>query len=355
MKYGAHQFLYLLLAVPGIIALLAISYHRKKKRLERFIDRPLIAGLTASYNTWLWWLKHALIVAGLACLLISAARPKWGEKLQIYKGKGIDIVVALDASKSMLAQDIKPSRIERAKTDLSALLDNLSTNQVGITAFAGDCYVMCPMTTDIEAAKLFLDIIDPNTVPRPGTNLEKAVAVSASLFDPKEDAHKALILITDGDNLEGNPLPAVDYATSQGIRIFTIGMGTLEGAPVPVTDAQGNLTQYKKDRENNIVISRLADRELMIIAKAGNGRYYRSDGLYINRLLNELEGMRKKEIGGGEYVEYIERYQYFLLAAFLFILAGLFISDRRGPWLPDHATAFIKNLIRSGLRRNAHV
>jgi Ca-activated chloride channel family protein len=355
MKYGATVYLYILLAVPVIIAFLAIGYHRRKKNLERFIDQPLVAPLTASYDTRLSWVKHALVVAGLAFLLISAARPKWGEKLQIYKGMGIDVVLALDASKSMLAQDIKPSRIERAKTDLSSLLDNLSTNQVGITAFAGDCYVMCPMTTDIEAAKLFLDIIDPNTLPRPGTNLEKAVTVSASLFDPKEDAYKALVLITDGDNLEGNPLPAVEYAVSQGIRIFTVGRGSIEGSPVPVTDASGTLTQYKKDKDNNIVISRLADRELMIIAKAGNGRYYRSDGLYMNRLLGELEGMRKKEIGGGEYVEYVERYQFFLLAAFLCILAGLFISDRRGSWVPDHAAVFIKRLIRSGLRRNAHV
>ncbi|MEO0156579.1 MAG: VWA domain-containing protein, partial [candidate division WOR-3 bacterium] len=176
------------------------------------------------------------------------------------------IVIALDASKSMYAQDIKPSRIERAKQDIAYLLDNLRTHQVGITAFAGDCYVMCPLTTDIDAAKLFLDIIEPNMIPRPGTNIARAIEVSSSLFNPKEETHKALILFTDGDNLEGDPMPALDRAIEQGIKIFTVGIGTPEGAPIPESSTGGVV--YKKDKDGNIVMTRLADRLLLLIARA---------------------------------------------------------------------------------------
>jgi len=267
----------------------------------------------------------------LILLIISLARPKWGEKLQIYKGRGIDIVIALDASKSMYAQDIKPSRLQRAKQDISYLLDNLGTHQVGITAFAGDCYVMCPLTTDIDGAKLFLDIIEPDMIPRPGTNISRAIDVSASLFNPKEETHKALIIFTDGDNLEGDPMPAVQRAIEQGIKIFTIGIGTPEGAPIPESSTGGVV--YKKDKDGNIVMTRLADRLLLLIARASNGRFFRIEGPYIERLIDELNAIKKKEFGGGEYVQFEERYQYFLVIGFCLMFLSIFLSDRKGRWI----------------------
>jgi Ca-activated chloride channel family protein len=332
IKWAEPGNLYFLLIVPFIIILLLFLYFIKRKAMRKFADPGLVAGLTSSFMPKLAVLKSALMILGLLFLIISLARPKWGEKLQIYEGKGIDIVVAMDASKSMLAQDIKPSRLERARSDVAYILDNIGTHQVGITAFAGDCHVMCPLTTDVDAAKLFLDLVDPYAMPRPGTNIEKAVSVSASLFNPKEDTYKALILFTDGDNLEGDPGAAVDMAASQGIRIFTVGVGSMEGAPVPEPAASGGVA-YKKDRDGNIVMSRLAERLLLVIAKATNGRYFRTEGLYANRLIDELDRMKKKDIGGGEYVEFEERYQYFLVIAFAFMFLGVALSDRRGRWI----------------------
>jgi Ca-activated chloride channel family protein len=333
IKWVSPQYLYVLLLVPVIVFAVILYFACKTRRLRKYIDPELVPRITGTVSIRLQVAKALLPVLGLCFLVIALARPKWGEKLQIYEGKGIDVVIALDASKSMLAQDVTPDRLRRAKTDIALLLQSLSTDRIGITAFAGECYVMCPLTMDNEAAKLFLDVISPDVVPKPGTNLEKALIVSSSLFNPEEETNKALILFTDGDNLVGDPLTAIDRIKEQGVRLFTVGIGTIEGSPVPEFDEAGNLMAYKKDREDKIVMSRLAERLLIVAAKETGGRYFRSEGVYMNRLLAELDKIKKKEIGGGEYIEYEERYQYFLVPAFILMFAGLLISDRRGRWI----------------------
>jgi Ca-activated chloride channel family protein len=335
IRWGNPQLLYLLLAVPVIVFLMILGSWLKRRSYQALADGHLIPELNRNHSRRLALLKSVLLVLGVALLTVATARPKWGEKLQSYKGRGIDVVIALDASKSMLASDIKPSRLERAKQELSSLLDNLSTNQVGITAFAGDCYVMCPLTTDAEAAKMFLDIIDPNNIPKPGTNIQRAVEVSSTLFDPKQEASKALVLITDGDNLEGDPMQAAKLAAEQGIRLYIVGVGTLEGSTVPEADQSGYGVSYKKDENDKVVVSRLAERLLLVMAKTTDGRYFRSEGLNLDNLLASLDQLKKKDIGGGEFVEYEERYQYFLLAAFVLIFAGVLITDRRGRWFSE--------------------
>lgn len=333
IKWVHPQYLYALLAVPIFIIITVMVVINKQRALKKFADLDLIERLTGSLEKRLRIAKPLLIILGLFLLIIGIARPKWGEKLQVYEGKGIDIVIALDASKSMLATDIKPDRLVRAKTEIASLIDQLSTDRVGITAFAGECYVMCPLTTDTDAAKLFLDIISPDLVPKPGTNLEKALLISNSLFNPNENTNKALIIFTDGDNLTGNPLSAAEKIRDQGVKLFTIGVGTIEGSPIPEHDANGNFIGYKKDKEEKIVMSRLGERELIILSKATDGRYFRTQGLYTDRLLDELAAIKKKDIGGSEYVEYEERYQYFLIPAFVLIFLGTALSDRKGKWL----------------------
>lgn len=351
--WGARFYLYLLPLVPLLGLVWFVIEHRKRRALHRIADKTTAPRLIAGLRPDLRHIKIVILLLGLLLLDISLARPRWSEKLQIYKGRGIDIVICLDASKSMNAQDIKPSRIERAKSDIKYLLDKLSAHQVGITAFAGDAYVMCPLTTDVDAAKLFLDIINPTDMPRPGTNLDKAIRVSSSLFNAGEKNYKAMILYTDGDNLEGDPMPAVEAARQQGIRIYPVGVGSLEGSTIPETDpVTGNII-YKKDSDQKIVISRLADRLLLLIAKATDGRYFRAEGLYINRLFEELDALKKKELTGGEYVQYEERYQIFLLPAFLLLWLGMALGDRRGRWVPAGTLAF--NRLRPWTRKLAAV
>lgn len=344
ISWAAPKLLYLLPALPLVPLGFAVGWLMSRRRLARFADRELGPPLIDSHRAGLWWLKAALFTLGLGLLIVAAARPRWGEKLQIYKGRGIDVVVALDASKSMLAQDIRPSRLDRAKVELSQILESLAGNRVAIVAFAGDAHVMCPLTPDVEAAKLFLDIIDPMAMPRPGTNLQRALEVSASLFTPQEEGSRAVILITDGDNLEGDPLAAAKMLKDMGARLFIVGVGSQEGATIP--EASGGSTTYKKDAEDKLVVSRLAERLLLVMAKETDGRYYRSEGLSLDNLASELDRLRKKELEGGEFVEREERYQGFLLVSFILIYLSILISDRRGAWFDFHRLKFKRLKLR---------
>lgn len=333
IRWAAGNYLYLLMLLPLCLFGLIIYLVRRRMLLRRFADSHIIPRIAGSVSIKLQVLKGLAILMGLTALILGLARPKWGEKLTVYSGKGIDVVIALDASKSMYATDVKPDRLSQAKIEIATLLDYLSTDRVAITAFAGECYVMCPLTTDIEAAHLFLDIISPDVIPKPGTDLGRALTTSCALFNPKEETYKALILYTDGDNLVGDPMSAVDVIKDQGVKLFTVGVGSIEGAPVPEKDEAGQFRVYKKDEQGSIVMSRLAERLLILMAKTTDGRYFRAQGLYVNRLVDELSKIKKKEIGGGEYVEYEERYQYFLIASFILIFIGIALSDRRGRWI----------------------
>jgi len=333
IKWTQPIYLWFLLVVPVGIVFLFLRGFMRRRALGRAIDAHLVGAMTPTYSPALSALKTVLLLIGVALLLLAAARPKWGEKLQLYKGRGIDVVIALDASKSMLAQDIKPSRLVRARTELSALIDGLAGNNVGIVAFAGDAHVMCPLTTDADAAKLFLEIIGPDIMPVPGTDFGAALDAANTLFNPKEMSYKAVIFVTDGDDLGKNTAQAIQRAAENRVRVFPVAFATPEGAPVPDYDAQGNLTSYKKDESGQVVMSRMNERELIVMAQATGGRFLRAEGFSADRLLDELDKMRKKEIGGGEYTDYIERYQWFLLAALICILAGLSLSNRRDRWV----------------------
>ncbi len=332
IKWAEPIYLWFLLVIPVGLAFVILRGLNRHRALSRAIDPELAERLTPSYSPGLSTLKSLLLLGALAFLLLAAARPKWGETLQLYKGKGIDAVIALDASQSMLAEDVKPSRLVRAKTELASFIDGLAGNAIGIVAFAGDAYVMCPLTTDADGAKLFLDIISPDMMPVPGTDFGKAIDVSLSLLNPKELNYKALILVTDGEDLGKNTAQAIQRAVDQHVRIFPVAFATAQGAPIPDYDAQGNLTAYKKDRQGQVVMSRMNERELIVMAQATGGRFLRVEGFSSERLLAELDQMRKKDIGGGQFTDYVERYQLFLIVAFVLFVAGLGLSNRRGAW-----------------------
>ena len=302
IHWGAPQLLWLLVVVPALALLLLLGAWLKRRALRQLADPTLVPRLTDSRSARWAAVKVACVLSGLVLMIVAAARPQWGEKLQVVKGHGIDVVIALDASRSMLATDMPPSRLERAKVQIASLLDNLSGNRVGIVAFAGSAQVMCPLTTDVEAAKLFLDIIDPGNMPKPGTNIQHAVEAAASLFGPAEETSKALVLITDGDNLDGDPSLATRIAMENHIRLFAVGVGTPEGSTIP--EAQSTGTSYQKDADGKIVMSRLGERLLLVMAKATDGRYFRSESINLDALVGALDQVQKKAISGGEYVEY---------------------------------------------------
>jgi len=333
IRWAEPVYLWFLLVVPVGLVMLVLRGLNRRRALSRSIDPDLAERLTPSLSPGLSTLKGLLLLGALAFLLLASARPKWGEKLQMYQGRGIDIVIALDGSKSMLAEDVKPSRLVRAKTELASFIDGLTGNAIGVVGFAGDAYVMCPLTTDADAAKLFLDIIGPDMMPIPGTDFGKAIDVSLSLLNPKEMNYKALVLVTDGEDLGKNTAQAIQRAAEQHVRIFPVAFATAEGSPIPDYDAQGNLTAYKKDKDGQVVMSRMNERELIVMAQATGGRFLRVEGFSGERLLGELDRMRKKDIGGGQFTDYVERYQWFLLVAFVLFVAGLGLSNRRGAWM----------------------
>lgn len=331
IRWAEPRLLWFLLLVPVGLVLTFLRQRLRLRQLSRTIDPLLVPRLTNSLSVRLTRLKSLLLLAGYTLVVIAAARPLWGEKMQEFRGRGIEVVIALDASKSMLAQDVRPSRLERAKAELTVLLDELAGNAVGIVAFAGDARLMCPLTTDIDAAKLFLDIISPDLMPLPGTDFGQAIDVSLTLFSEEGNASKAIILVTDGDDLGEHTARSVQRAAAAGVRIYPVAFSTIEGAPVPDSSSAGQV--YKKDRAGNLVVSRLNERELIMIAQATEGRFLRMEGYSAQALAAELDRLRKQELGGSSFSELVERFQSFLMIGFVLTLAGLALPNRTGSWI----------------------
>jgi len=321
--------LYLLLVIPVFILLYILAARLKKKALETYGDRPLLVRLMPDYSGSRGILKLVLLMLAWVMLVIGLADPQTGSKLEKIKRKGIDLVFALDVSNSMLAQDIAPNRLERAKQAISRLLDNLENDKVGLVVFAGNAYVQMPITTDYSATKLFLSGINPGMIPTQGTALGDAIETSVSCFG-KTKQSKAIILITDGENHEDDAIAAARSAASSGIRIFTIGMGLPEGAPIPVYNS-GVQIGYKKDAQGNTVISRLNDELLKEVAEAGKGVYVRANNSQagVKEVFDQINKLEKVEYDSQIFSDYEDRYQFFLLAGLLLLVAEVLISEKK--------------------------
>ncbi|MCL6465301.1 MAG: tetratricopeptide repeat protein [candidate division WOR-3 bacterium] len=348
MHWGAPHMLYLLLALPVIIVFFIVVRDLDWKRVARFIEPQLLARIEPDRAPFLEWVKLMLLILGLGLMVIALARPRWGERLQMFKSRGVAVVIALDASKSMLAEDVKPNRLERARTEVAALLDELTGNAVGIVAFAGDAHILCPLTTDIEAAKLFLDIISPDLMPVPGTDYGKAILKASELFTSTAPGSRALVLITDGEDLGTQTEQAVQVAKELGVRIYPVAFSSAEGAPIPERKEGGVV--YKKDRSGQVVISRMDERKLILIAQATGGRFYRMEGFSAPKLAGEFDRLEKEKLSGGSFSNYVERYQLFLLAGILLLFFSLALPAVRNP-----LSLFIRGRFTFNRRRAALV
>ncbi len=331
MEFGSPQFLWLLWLVPVVILFYLISFRRKRKALGAFGSLGLMAKLTPSVSRRKQRLKTILMVLGLSFLLFSLARPQYGKRLRMMKRRGVDIIICLDTSKSMLAEDIMPNRLERAKHELTDLIDELKGDRVGIVAFAGDAFLECPLTLDYGAAKLFLDILDPDIIPTPGTAIGEAIRVALRGFNQKERKYKVMVLLTDGEDQGSDPIKAARDASQEGVRVYAVGIGSPQGAPIPLRDNRGKLLEYKKDREDQTVMSKLDEVTLQEIALLTDGKYYRSTtgGMELDRIYEDISKLEKRELKSRQYSQYEDRYQYFLLVGVLALMAEGFLSDRR--------------------------
>jgi len=331
--FAQPKYLVILAIVPILILFYIVVFKQKKKALAKFGNLELIQKIsqTASYNRQK--IKAILIIITFILLTIALARPQIGTKLSIIKRKGIDIILAVDTSYSMIAEDIKPNRLEKAKQEINSLIDKLKGDRVGLVAFAGKSFLQCPLTLDYNAAKMLLDIIDINAIPVKGTAIGDAIRCATNAFVKKERKHKVLILLTDGEDHDSNPIQAAKEAKKEGVRIYCVGIGSPEGEPIPIRAPDGKIEGFKKDSSGKIVMSKLDEITLEKIALLTNGKYYQATygETELDEIYDDISKMEKKELFSKQYTQFEDRFQYFLMGALILLVLEMIISDRKNP------------------------
>ena len=331
-RFAHPEYLHFLYILPLLVLLFWYLGRNRKKLLQQFADKELHKTLLPTDSNMKRWTKFIIILFALGFLIIAAANPQVGTKLTEVKQTGIDVFILLDVSNSMMAEDIKPSRLEKAKYQISNLINKLRGDRIGLIIFAGQAYVQIPLTTDYSAANLFLSAVDVNSVPSQGTAIASAINLATASFDTLS-TQKVIVAITDGEDHEGDVSEAVENATSKGIKIYTIGLGSPEGVPIPIYNANHQLSGFKKDNQGNTVLTKLDEETLKKIAVEGNGKYYRGTNYedYLDKIYTELSQLEQTEFGVKKVTDYEDRFYYFLIPAIILLVLEFFISEKKSP------------------------
>jgi Ca-activated chloride channel family protein len=328
-------YFYLLLIIPVMIILFVALQLWKNRTQRSFGDPHLLKRLSPDKSKFKASLKLILLLLGLSFLTLGLVNPKIGTKLETVKREGVDIVFAVDVSKSMLAEDIAPNRLEKAKRLVSEIINQLASDRIGIIAYAGQAYPQLPITTDYGAAKMFLQSMNTNMLSSQGTAINEAIELASTYYDDEEQTNRILFIISDGEDHSGSStLTAVDLAIQEGIKIYTIGVGKTKGVPIPLK-RNGVVERLKKDSRGEVVITRLNDAILEDIASEGNGEYidgYNTEEA-VDIIKEELNQMDKKEFESKQFAEYKDQFQWFLGAGLLFLFLDVFLLDRKTRWL----------------------
>ena len=326
-RFAHPEFLFLLILIPVLIIIFIFNIYQKKKRIAAFGNPEILAGLMPNVSVVRPHVKFYLQIAALLLIIIVLAQPQFGTKLDDVKRRGIEVMVALDVSNSMMAQDIQPNRLEKSKLLLSKLIDDMSDDKVGLVVFAGNAYTQLPITVDYVSAKMFLNSINTGIVPRQGTAIGSAIDLCLKSFPEKSESGRAIILITDGENHEDDAVGAAKLAAEKGITVHVIGMGKPDGAPIPI---DGTMS-FKKDNEGNVVVSKLNEEMCKNIALSGNGVYVRADNsnTAYKIVSKELDKLAKSDIKTQVFSEYNEQFQSFAIFALLLLLVDFFVFDRK--------------------------
>lgn len=332
-RFGNPEYLYLLLIIPLLAFIQLYFLVQKKRALKRFGSPELLEHLTPELSKVRPVLKFYLLLLVLMALIFTLAAPQFGTRVQTVQRKGIELIIALDVSNSMNSQDIEPSRLSRAKQAISRLTDQLVNDRLGLIVFAGQAYTQLPITSDYASAKMFLSNISTDIVPTQGTAIGAAIRLAMHSFSAQEDVNRAIIIITDGENHEDDAMGAAALAAENGIRVFTVGMGSSSGGPIPM----GGSGSFLRDREGNVVITKLDEAMLMQIASAGNGEYIPANNIRagINDLVKELSELEKSEFESKTYSEYDDQYQYLALVALALLLIEFVILERKNRLLKN--------------------
>lgn len=330
-RFAHSEYLYALYFVPVIIFLIWFSIRKQNQLLEKFADKklhkvlfPLRSGVKVFY-------KNGLILLSVILLILALANPQIGSKVEEVKQVGIDVYILLDVSLSMKAEDIKPSRLEKAKHEISKLIQKLQGDRIGLIVFSGKAFIQFPLTTDYSAANLFLSAVSVKSVPQPGTAIGPAVQLAMNSFKKDEETQKAVVIITDGEDHEGEFESVVEEANNLGVKIYAIGLGSPQGVPIPVYNSAGRQIGYKKDRNGNVVLTKLDESTLQEITSKGNGKYYRGSNNddELELIYDDLASLEGSEFGATKITEYEDRYYYFLIPAIFILLIEIFIKERK--------------------------
>ncbi len=330
IRFGDQSFLFFIVAIPAVIAFYLLKWRLGIFNANKIGDRQALQRHTLSGLPEKKFLKAILVTVSLLLMIIAMARPQWGSRMEEVSSEGIDIIFALDTSLSMRAEDVKPNRLDRAKMEISSFIEGLKGNQVGLVCFAGSAFVQCPLTLDYSAAKLFLDLVDTEIIPEPGTALGEAIRAATDSFKTKNVSSKVVILVTDGEDHGSDPLKAAKEAGEKGIIIHTVGVGSVTGEPIPLKDGRGVLKEYKKDRNGDPVLSKLDEKTLMEIASETGGIYTRSErGVELEKVFEKINEMKKTRFETELHISYTERFQWFLALALICMLLDCLITERK--------------------------
>ena len=343
MTFGAPQYLYALIALPALVAFVWWAFSRRDASVRRIGDPALIERLSASVNRGMRRRRLILWFVGIALIIVALARPQWGSDVQIVEHRGVQVMVALDISRSMLAQDLKPTRLDRAKLEISDMMSRLTGDEVGIVLFSGASFIQFPLTFDYATARTYLRNASPDAITRQGTVIAKAIETAMTGFNEERVSQKIIVIMTDGENHEGDPVAAAQQAAEEGAVIYTVGFGSPEGEPIPVYDSQGNITGYSEDEQGSVVISRLDEATLQQVAQAGGGRYFRAaERGAIDGLVDEIQSFQDESLQSEFNRTQIERFQIFLLAGLLSLVLAEVMTDRLSLSLRRRRTAAIE-------------
>lgn len=325
IHFAQAQYLLLLLLIPVFFILQALVLNLRRRRIRKFGDEELVSQLMPSYSKAKTWLRLVFFSLGFFFLIYGLSRPQIGAKLKKHETKGAEIMIVLDVSNSMLAEDYSPNRLDRAKLAISRIVDRLRDDRIGLIVFAGNAFVQLPITTDYVSAKMFLNSISTESVPVQGTAIGEAINTAVRSFSAQSEKSRAVIVITDGENHEDDPVAAAAQAAEMGVRVFTIGVGSPEGKPIPM---DGELL---RDKNGEIVVTRLDETVLQEVAQEGNGVYVRAGNseFGLNPIIDDIRKMDDEKYNSIVFEEYDERFMYALGFAMLFLVIEMLIGDRR--------------------------
>jgi Ca-activated chloride channel family protein len=330
-RFVSTEILYGLFLVPALGLFFWRTRQARKRALAQFGDLALVQKLSATLNRRARVTKSALAVSAIAFLVVALARPQFGTRVETVRSQGQDVMVALDVSRSMLAEDVAPNRLERARLEIMRILQRLDGDRIGFVAFAGNAFVQSPLTVDYGAAALFLNAMSPDLIPLQGTNLGEALTVALDAFEEGTRGSRLLIVVTDGEDHEGEIEDALERALEEGVQIHTVGIGSLDGVPIPDFSASGERLGFVRDEEGSVVTTRLDESTLERVAEATGGRYFPAlgSGANLDPLIEEITGGEGRELEAREITQFDEQFQLFLGFALVLLLAEGFIPERR--------------------------